>query len=168
MVSAGLQVGSINFETYQIRKAIEADVPQIRKVTQEAFALYIQSAHLKTIPALTETEEDIRRDLENKVVLVAYIGDKIVGSLRLELRDGHTAYLSRFGVDPACQNLGIGKSLMNIVDNLMREYHIKQVQLHTASQIGTLIRFYYGRGFYVDSTSKDRGYIRALLCKDYE
>ena len=31
-----------------------------------------------------------------------------------------------------------------------------------------LIRFYYGRGYYIDSTTKDRGYIRALLCKDYE
>lgn len=168
MVSTDLEIGNLNFETYQIRKAVSSDVPQIRKVTKNAFALYIKSAHLDTIPALTESEEEILQDLEKKVVLVAYIGDKIVGSLRLELRDDNTAYLSRFGVEPDCQNLGIGKSLMNIVDNLMREHHIKQLQLHTASQIGPLIRFYYGRGFYVDSTSKDRGYIRALLCKDYE
>jgi len=167
-VSTELEIGNLNFETYQIRKAIPEDIPQIRKVTKNAFALYIKSAHLDTIPALTESEEEIQQDLEKKVVLVAYIGDKIVGSLRLELRDDNTAYLSRFGVEPDCQNLGIGKSLMNIVDNLMREHHIKQLQLHTASQIGPLIRFYYGRGFYVDSTTKDRGYIRALLCKDYE
>ncbi len=168
MVSTELEIGNLNFETYQIRKAIPEDIPQIRKVTKDAFALYIKSAHLDTIPALTESEEDIKRDLETKVVLVAYIGDKIVGSLRLELCSDNTAYLSRFGVEPDCQNLGIGKSLMNIVDNLMREHHIGQLQLHTASQIGPLIRFYYGRGFYVDSTTKDRGYIRALLCKDYQ
>lgn len=167
MVSADLAIENMNFETYQIRKANISDISQIRKVTKDAFALYIKSAHLDTIPALSESEEDIRQDIETKVVLVAYIGDKIVGSLRLDLRDDKTAYLSRFGVEPGCQNLGIGKSLMNIVDNLMREYHIRQLQLHTASQIGPLIRFYYGRGFYVDSTTKDRGYIRALLCKDY-
>ena len=62
MVSTELEIGNLNFETYQIRKAIPDDIPQIRKVTQDAFALYIKSAHLDTIPALTESEEDIRRE----------------------------------------------------------------------------------------------------------
>lgn len=168
MVSTELEIGNLNFETYQIRKAVPEDIPQIQKVTKNAFALYIKSANLETIPALTESEEAIARDLQTKVVLVAYIGNKIVGSMRLEFREDKTAYLSRFGVEPECQNLGIGKSLMHIADNLMREHHMKQLQLHTASQIASLIRFYYGRGFYIDSTTKDRGYIRALLCKDYE
>jgi hypothetical protein len=30
------------------------------------------------------------------------------------------------------------------------------------------IRFYYGMGFYIHSTSTDRGYIRALLCKELD
>jgi len=31
-----------------------------------------------------------------------------------------------------------------------------------------LIRFYYGRGFYIESTTNDRGYIRALMVKEYQ
>ena len=101
-------------------------------------------------------------------MLVAYIGDEIVGSLRIEVIGDGTAYLSRFGVCPGSQNAGIGKSMMRSVDDIMKKCHIKQLQLHTASKNTGLIRFYYGRGFYIDSTSKDKGYIRAFLCKDYE
>ena len=99
-------------------------------------------------------------------MLVAYINGKVVGSVRVAV-NGETAYLSRFGVSPDYQNLGIGKALMNLVDINMKVLNVKQIQLHTASRIKPLIIFYYGRGFYVDSTSKERDYIRALLCKDY-
>ncbi|MDP4272362.1 MAG: GNAT family N-acetyltransferase, partial [Bacteroidota bacterium] len=44
---------------------------------------------------------------------------------------------------------------------------IKRLSLHTASKYHDLVRFYYGRGFYVDSTSRDRGYVRALMVKEY-
>ena len=56
---------------------------------------------------------------------------------------------------------------MNLVDIKMREMGVKRIMLHTGAKVGSLVRFYYGRGFYIDSTTKDRGYIRALLCKDY-
>lgn len=49
----------------------------------------------------------------------------------------------------------------------MKEMGISKLYLHTASKLVSLIKFYYGRGFYIDSTTKDRGYIRALLCKEY-
>ena len=57
---------------------------------------------------------------------------------------------------------------MNIVDKIMIDQGVKKLSLHTASKIASLIRFYYGRGFYIDSTDKSKGYIRALLVKDYE
>ena len=63
--------------------------------------------------------------------------------------------------------LGIGKSLMNLVDKYLISKNVRQVSLHTASKYGALMRFYYGRGFYVESVSHDRGYPRARLVKDY-
>ncbi|MBO5369458.1 MAG: GNAT family N-acetyltransferase, partial [Clostridia bacterium] len=92
---------------------------------------------------------------------------KVVGSVRVAV-DGETAYLSRFGVSPEYQNLGVGKALMNLVDINMKVMGVKLIQLHTGAKFISLITFYYGFGFYVDSTNKDRGYIRALLCKDYK
>ncbi len=153
---------------FEIRNASEADVKQIKEITLEAFNKYRELAATDyPLAALHETDEDILNDIKNNIVLVAYINGKVVGSVRVSV-DGENAYLSRFGVSPDFQNLGIGQALMNLVDINMKVHGVKQLQLHTASKIKGLVRFYYGRGFYIDSTTKERDYIRALLCKDYE
>ena len=86
--------------------------------------------------------------------------------MRIELLDNETAYFSRFGVNTDFQNLGVGKSMMNSLDMELSELNVKRVMLHTASKATPLVRFYYNRGFYIDSTTKDKGYIRALMIKD--
>lgn len=152
---------------FEIRNASLDDVEQIRIITLEAFEKYRELADTDyPLQALRETTEDIIKDIQDNIVLVAYINGKVVGSVRVAV-NGETAYLSRFGVSPDYQNLGIGKALMNLVDINMKVLGVKQIQLHTGAKIKSLITFYYGRGYYVDSTNKDRGYIRALLCKDY-
>ncbi len=153
---------------FEIRNASADDVQQIKKITLEAFEKYREMANTDyPLAALHETDEDILSDIKNNLVLVAYINGKVVGSVRVSV-DGETAYLSRFGVSPDYQNLGIGKALMNLVDINMKVLGVKQIKLHTGSKIKPLIIFYYGRGFYVESTNNDRGYIRALMCKDYK
>lgn len=153
---------------FQVRLATEEDIPSILDITQEAFKKYAKLVGIDTVAALSETYEDVKRDLETKLVLIAITDGIPVGSMRLEIRDDHTAYLSRFGVRTTNQNAGIGKSMMNLADKLMMKHGVKQIHLHTCSTIFSLIRFYYGRGFYIDSTDKDKGYIRALLIKDYD
>ncbi len=153
---------------FEIRNASTEDIDEIIKITEEAFEKYREMAKTDyPLPALKETREQVESDIKNKLVLVAYINGKVVGSVRVSV-NGETAYLSRFGVSPDYQNLGIGKALMNLVDINMKVLGVKQIQLHTAAKVKSLIVFYYGRGFYVDSTSKERDYIRALLCKDYD
>ncbi|HOA97241.1 MAG TPA: GNAT family N-acetyltransferase, partial [Acetivibrio saccincola] len=39
--------------------------------------------------------------------------------------------------------------------------------LHTASTYKDLIIFYYNLGFHIESTSKEDGYVRALLVKHF-
>jgi len=153
---------------FEIRNASEADIDQILEITEHAFAKYKELARTEyDLPALKETKEIIAQDIKDKLVLVAYINGKVVGSVRVAV-NGETAYLSRFGVSPDYQNLGIGKALMNLVDINMKVLGVKQLQLHTAAKVKSLVVFYYGRGFYIDSTTKERDYIRALLCKDYD
>ena len=57
--------------------------------------------------------------------------------------------------------------MMNLVDRIMIKKGVKRLSLHTGSKISSLIRFYYGRGFFIESTDTDRGYVRALLVKEY-
>lgn len=154
---------------FQVRTANFDDISDIMSITREAFIKYRELAGVEHTPALDETYEDIEKDLKSKIVLIAFSDGEPVGSVRLDIdNEKHTAYLSRFGVKISSQNNGIGKSIMNIVDKIMVERGVKRLELHTASKITSLVRFYYGRGFYIDSTDKSKGYVRALLVKDYE
>lgn len=154
---------------FMVRKAVVSDIPKIQEITREAFKMYMDSVGIAgTMAAIEETYEDIRRDIESKEVFVALLNDRVVGSVRVEIKSDKTAYLSRFSVAKDSQNSGVGKMLMNIVDLTMMEYGITSMYLHTASKLFSLVRFYYGRGFFIESTTKDRGYIRALLCKEYD
>ena len=154
---------------FEVRVATYDDIEAIGQITQEAFQKYAQMVGNSNIQALCEMKEDIKNDIDNSLVLVAFMDNVPVGSVRVKVNLYEmTAYLSRFGVKVSSQNNGVGKSLMNLVDLKMKEMGIKKLMLHTGAKVTSLVRFYYGRGFYIDSTTKDRGYIRALLCKDYE
>ena len=156
------------FYGFSVKLATENEIPQIQQITKDAFERYVKEAGLKDTPALNETYEDIKNDIENKYVFVAFVNGEPVGSVRIEVNDDKTAYLSRFGVRSNNQNNGIGKTLMNVVDKVMLQNNVKKLMLHTASSYIPLVRFYYGRGFYIDEVTKDRGYRRALLVKEYD
>ena len=154
---------------FVVRKAVVGDTEEIRLLAKEAFTMYTENAGItELVPALEETYEDVKRDIETKEVFVALSKGKIIGSVRVEIKGDSTAYLGRFGVSSLYQNNGVGKILMNAVDDSMRKLGVTNLYLHTASRMFSLVKFYYGRGFYIESTTKDRGYIRALLCKEYE
>lgn len=153
--------------SFIIRKATIDDAEAIQTITKIAFKKYMENTGLGTMDALEETIEDIIEDIRSKEVFVAFIDDVPVGTIRLKINPDNTGYISRFGVNTEYHNIGIGKSLINLIDKLVKSKGIKRVTLHTASKYKDLIRFYYGRGFYIESTSCDRGYVRALLVKEY-
>jgi len=152
-----------------VRKAVPEDAQFIYKITKEVFKTYQEQAGIAgKIAAVNETVEDILKDIETKHVFVAVLDGQVIGSVRIEILSDGTAYLSRFGVDSEIQSKGTGRALIAEVDKLMKESNITTLCLHTASRMLSLVRFYYGQGFYIDSTTSDRGYLRALLCKEYE
>lgn len=154
--------------SFIIRKAVSEDAEAIQDIMHEAFKKYMADTGLiGSMEALEESIDDIVSDIETKEVFIAIIDGVAVGTIRVQMLPEDKAYISRFGVRLDYHNIGIGKSLMNLVDKVLKTRGIKRVSLHTASKYRDLIRFYYGRGFYIDSTTRDRGYIRALLVKDY-
>ncbi len=155
--------------SFTIRKAILEDAPAIREIMQESFKKYMEDTGLTgTMEALEESQTDIENDIRNNEVFIAVIDDVAVGTVRVRIMSDRSGYISRFGVRLAYHNIGIGKSLMNLVDKYLTSKGISRVSLHTASKYLDLVRFYYGRGFHIDSTTKDRGYTRALMVKEYD
>jgi len=152
-----------------VRKAVVEDVEEIRILARDSFRIYTENAGIKElVNVLNESYEDVKFDIETKYVFVAIYNEEIIGSVRIEIKPDNTAYLSRFGISVLFQNNGVGKLLMRAVDDSMEILGIDNLYLHTASRMFSLIKFYYGGGFYIESTTKDRGYIRALLCKEYK
>ena len=153
---------------FEVKRASEEDIPAIIKITKDAFLKYCEMAGLSyDIEALNETYDDVKHDIETKEVYVVFIDNEPIGAVRIELQDNNEAYLSRFAVKSSERNNGIGKTLMNVVDSVMRENGVKYLRLHTGSHVTPLIRFYYGRGFYIASVENSRGYPRAELITDY-
>lgn len=154
--------------SFIIRKAKIDEASYIKEVMEDSFGLYKSRMSIDNeLDAEKETIEDIKNDISKKEVFIAFIDDIPVGSIRISITEAHIAEISRFGVKQEFHNIGIGKALMNLADKYLRSKNTHLVCLHTASRYSGLMRFYYGRGFYVHSTSFDRGYIRALMKKEY-
>ncbi|TYQ15234.1 UNVERIFIED_CONTAM: putative N-acetyltransferase YhbS [Acetivibrio alkalicellulosi] len=154
--------------SFVIRKATECDASAIHCITKEAFQKYIKDTGLNiSLEPVEESLEDVIKDIQTKNVFIGIIDSIPVGSIRISIENEGNAYISRFGVSPKYHNIGIGKAFINVVDKLLLSKNIKRVYLHTASKYKELITFYYNSGFYIHSTSEERGYIRALLVKEY-
>jgi predicted N-acetyltransferase YhbS len=150
-----------------IRKAYKEDIPAIHQITREAFAKYAADLGLPhTVSALKETEETILEDMTKKTILIALLDGIPVGSIRYEILPENIAYVSRFGVKLDIQKSGVGRALMEAAEEDLRKQGISLIALHTATKMTSQVRFYYGMGFYVHSTTTDRGYIRGLFCKE--
>jgi ribosomal protein S18 acetylase RimI-like enzyme len=153
-----------------IRKATADDAAAVQAITHAAFEDYekklgeIGAGHVK---ALTETIGDIKEDIQKKSVLLGVVNGQPIGSIRFEVC-GDIAYISRFGVLPNAQKSGIGGMLLDRVATLCRDQYLKAIALHTASRMYGQVRFYYGHGYFIHSTSAERGYIRALLVHELE
>ena len=150
-----------------VRKAKLEDANTIYDITKEAFKIYAEKVGITTFSALTETLDNIQKDIETKEVLIACQKNSPVGCVRVEINNDNTAYISRLAVRSDFQKAGIGRTLIEAVHEKLKNLRISKVYLHTASKHKRLVIFYYSLGFYVVSTSTDKGYIRALMCKEY-
>jgi ribosomal protein S18 acetylase RimI-like enzyme len=150
-----------------VRKASLEDIPAIHEITKEAFEKYAADLGLpQTVSALKETEETVLHEMQKKNILIAMLDGIPVGSIRYEILPDQIAYISRFGVKLDIQKSGVGRALMEAVEQEVRKQGISIITLHTATKMTSQVRFYYGMGFYVHSTTTDRGYIRGLFCKE--
>jgi GNAT superfamily N-acetyltransferase len=151
----------------EVRKAVREDVRAVSEITAEAFHKYALDLGMpQLVGALRETPKDVLHDITHKRVYLGLLGDEPVGSIRFEVLGGSLAYISRFGVKLIAQGCGMGRALIKVVEEKSRHLGLKAIALHTSSRMASLVRFYYGNGFYIHSTSTEKGYIRALLVRE--
>ena len=150
-----------------IRRAVPNDATQIHSVLAVSFADYYTLLGV-TPPGISETIDDIKKDIGEKTVLVARASNTlIVGTVRFHMI-GDVCYISRFGILPNWQSGGTGEKLMQEVERSAKEIGAKAIMLHSAAKLSKQVRYYYGQGFFIHSTEDSKGYIRALFIKELD
>lgn len=86
---------------------------ELLTVRRAAFVTEAQLYGDPNLPALTQTLEELEKDLERPdvVTIGAWLGPRLVGSIRVEL-EGERANLGRLAVVPDLQGKGIGSKLL--------------------------------------------------------
>ena len=131
-----------------VRKAVPADIPDILRITRSAFEQYRVLLGLPLPPAaLTETEEDIARDIATKDVRIGFFNGLVaIGCVRCETLPGNVAYISRFSVSPNWQLRAwatlFWKLWSRTVGSAGSRRHAAYRDAHVC-----VARFYYGQGF---------------------
>lgn len=151
----------------QYRQATARDAADINDIIHKAFRLYADELGPDSrVKALEEPEETVLSDIAQHCVLVAEDDGHIIGSLRIKSLSSDVAYLYRFGVDPTIRNAGVGSGLLQAAIDYCVQKGYAAIVLHTNAKYYKLARYYYGKKFYVHSTSTQKGYIRALFVKE--
>ena len=152
-----------------IEQAKPEQAEEITRVTREAFKIYQDALHSQKdvrMAALTETTVGVLADMKKNTVLAAAESGKVIGAIRIEALSKELAYIYRFAVDPDETSGGVGSRLLAAAIKLCERGGFSAIALHTNSKYYKLARYYYGKGFYVQSTNLEKGYVRALFVKE--
>ena len=153
---------------YKYREAYVSDAEAIHSLMKDAFVDYANKKENEEEvinSALQEKIKDVRKDLENNIVLVLCDGKKIIASLRLEKISEKRYLLKRFAVSPVYQNQGLGTMLFERAVDKLEQINAHYVQLYSSLEKKKLISFYKGLGFNCLKTDHSKGYERGLWVK---
>lgn len=152
-----------------IRIALPSDIPMLLDLNSASFREYAALVGIQPdqFAPLTENEEDIESDLRKKKIWIGFYNKtKAIGSIRCQILPDNVAYISRFSVLPNWQQVGMGNALMQTAETFCMENGVAAMALHTCTKLLSQVRFYTAQGYFVHSTTQDRGYIRGLFIKE--
>jgi ribosomal protein S18 acetylase RimI-like enzyme len=134
-----------------IERATLPDAEEILSLQKLAYRNEAEIYNDFSIPPLLQTLEEVRKDFENQVFLKTARDGKIVGSVRAFLRE-ETCYIGRLIVHPDFQNQGIGKELMNGIEETFKE--ARRFELFTGHRSEKNLHLYEKLGYRVFKTVK--------------
>ena len=147
-----------------IQIATEYDVKNIANITRKSFIQYCSAIGIDTVDALQESDKDILDDIRKKIVYKIYWKERIVGSIRVEIKS-EKATISRFSILPEYQCLGIGSKMLSFVEQILVFAKIDWIELYSAVDNKRLKDFYISKGYKILSIDNSKGYRRGLFQK---
>jgi GNAT superfamily N-acetyltransferase len=140
-------------EAVSLRSAVEDDLAGLLEIQKEAFARYTDHLSPAQIPPLNETLEDMRRDMTCKSIIAAYVDGSPAGSIRYHMKGG-VCIIERLSVKPGLQGAGIGRSLIEAVEKMVREKAHK-LYLETGLLENNLLLFYTKLGYSAEAVLRN-------------
>jgi len=142
-----------------IRPAVDADVPSVRRLVNEAYR-ELASQGLNFTASYQDDEITRNRMATGRTFVVVHT-DHIIATISLREEDKvsnrRCAYVGQFGVLPEFQRQGVGALLMSYVENLALRENYEFIQLDTAKPATHLVRWYQNRGYQVVGEQRFQG-----------
>ncbi len=136
-----------------MNKIIEAAVGDASEILAIQKAAYLSEAELYndyTIQPLHQQVHEVEKEFDDRLILKYVENGKILGSIRAFV-EGDTCHIEKLMVDPQAQNKGIGRALMEEIENRYSDYRF---ELFTGSKSTKNISFYEKLGFTGYKTEK--------------
>ncbi|SCK43385.1 GNAT family N-acetyltransferase [Streptomyces sp. WMMB 322] len=131
-----------------IAAAADGDAEQILKLQYLCFQSEAEAYGDYAIAPLTQTLEGLRAEMAAGCMMVARLGDEVVGSVRGAVDSDGTARIDRLCVHPRLQRHGLGGRLLAAIeDRLAAERDAKRYHLVTGHRSEGNLRLYRKSGY---------------------
>ncbi|MEY9950070.1 GNAT family N-acetyltransferase [Kitasatospora sp. GAS1066B] len=132
-----------------ISPATEQDTEQILKLQYLGYQSEAELYGDWSIEPLTQTLENLREELAGRHVLVARLGDEVVGAVRGWVEEDGVGRISRLVVHPRMQRHGLGGRLLQALEELLRqdERPVHSFQLLSGHRSLGNLRLYASQGY---------------------
>jgi ribosomal protein S18 acetylase RimI-like enzyme len=144
----------------QIREAIETDVIDIQLCAQQAYVKYVQRMDREPAPM----HADFRSQIDRGCVAVATSQSGLVGYV-VAYPEGTQFMLESVAVLPGFSGRGIGKLLIEHVENTAKQAGYKTVELYTNEAMTENITMYPKLGYVEVGRKSDSGFNRVFFSK---
>ena len=141
------------------RLGTEEDIDEICELINQAIVL-MENQGIHQWDELYPERIDFEQDVESKTLYVVHDEGKLVATYAISQEcdeeyqmcswenPDETAYiLHRFCVSPECQNKGIGRTVLGIIEKQIKEMGYSSVRLDVFSENPYALRLYKGNGY---------------------
>ena len=141
-----------------IRKAVPADVPQIRAIARAAYAKYVPRIGQEPMPMVADFELYVGRG--QTVVIEA---DGAIRGVMIAWPEAETYLIDNLAVDPAAQGQGLGRRLIDHAISEARRLGLSALRLYTNAAMTENQALYRHVGFVETHRAVEYGFNRVYM-----
>ncbi|MFD7263027.1 GNAT family N-acetyltransferase [Streptomyces sp. NPDC059874] len=131
-----------------ISAAAAEDAEQIFKLQYLAFQREAELYGNYLIQPLTQSLDSLKEELAKDTVLVARLGDEVVGTVRGNVDEEGTGKIAKLCVHPRLQGHGLGARLLRAVEEALTGHAgTTRFRLHTGHKSESNLRLYRKAGY---------------------